>query len=107
MDYTISFPIKKATFSIQHEDEIILLGSCFSDEISKKFNHHGFNTFSNPFGTIFHPLMLSSFINNCLQELKKERVLQKENLYLSWDASSTFFEYDEPIFLTKLKNTRQ
>lgn len=43
---------------------LFMMGSCFGHEIHKRFQSIGGDTFSNPFGTIFHPIPL-------LQNLQK------------------------------------
>ncbi|MFI3239245.1 MAG: GSCFA domain-containing protein [Bacteroidales bacterium] len=49
--------IKKGT--ITHESKIIMLGSCFSDNIGKRFSDSMFDIVINPFGTIFNPASIS------------------------------------------------
>jgi hypothetical protein len=52
------FPIPKDPF-VEAQDALVFLGSCFSDEISQKLHNHYFDTFSNPFGTLFTAHALS------------------------------------------------
>ena len=40
---------------IGYGDKILLLGSCFADNIGAKFEEHYFQTTINPFGTLYNP----------------------------------------------------
>jgi hypothetical protein len=89
--FHLPFHIDKFPFEIDHHKKVLLLGSCFSDEIGGKFRFYGFDTRSNPFGTIFHPEPIARFIEMCLQEEPTERIFQREDIFLSWDAGSTIY----------------
>lgn len=106
MDFHLKFEIAKSKLSIQHQSNIIFLGSCFSDEISNYFINHGFKVQSNPFGTLFHPLSISSLLDNSKNQSKKERIIQRNDVFLSLDASGTIFEYTEENLFNKLKKIR-
>lgn len=107
MDFKLNFEIPKADFSIQHGDPILFLGSCFSDEIANKSAYHGLKAQANPFGTVFHPNLLSQFIMDSIKEVEIERILNRDDLYLSWDANSTIFDFSEQELIQKLKRLRK
>lgn len=106
MDFKLNFEIPKAYFTIQHGDSILFLGSCFSDEIANKSAYHGLKVQSNPFGTVFHPNLLSQFITDSINEIETERVLNREDLYFSWDANSTVYDFSEANLIEKLHALR-
>ncbi len=107
MDFKLNFEIEKSNRFINHENQLLFLGSCFSDEISAKFNYNGFNTLSNPFGTIFHPIMLSQFIDSCINEdYNSDRIFQRNDIFLNWDASSLIYEIDKNKLEQKLIEIR-
>lgn len=47
---------------ISLNDKIMLLGSCFSDNIGEKMSQLGFNVCVNPFGPLYNPVSLSNSI---------------------------------------------
>ena len=55
---------------IDYNSKVILLGSCFSDNIGKKLRYHKFQSVLNPFGILFHPKAIESVIKNAIT--KKE-----------------------------------
>lgn len=106
MDFKLNFDIPPAPFTIQHGEGIVFLGSCFSDEIAARAKMRGFTTFSNPFGTVFHPSSLSQFIDDSIDTIEVERIFQRGDLFLSWDANSSIFDYTEVGLHEKLTQLR-
>lgn len=51
--------IPASSWQIGYDDRILLLGSCFSDEIGSKLQEHYFRLTSNPFGTLYNPLSIA------------------------------------------------
>ena len=47
---------------ISYNDRILLLGSCFTDNIGKMLNNYGFDVCCNPFGTLYNPASILSSI---------------------------------------------
>ena len=91
---------------MQHGDGIVLQGSCFSDEISAHLIATGHSVSRASFGTIFHPTMLAMNLLNCFEENVSERIFQREEIFFSWDCSSTVFASSEEKLLEKLSITR-
>lgn len=56
-------PLKMAGF-LKHGAPVVMLGSCFSDEISKKLVNDGFNVVSNPAGPIYSVASLKEFVRS-------------------------------------------
>ena len=104
--YTLQFPISESRSKINHKNQILLLGSCFSDEIHQKFRFEAFSAESNPVGTIFHPLMLSRFLIDTLKTSTEERTFKRDDVFLSWDAGSGTYAMNELDLTTKLQLIR-
>lgn len=60
----VDLPTKE--LSITHSDKILLLGSCFSENIGKRLVASKFNCELNPFGILYNPLSIANAID-CLQ----------------------------------------
>lgn len=54
--------IPQAAWNISHTDRIMLLGSCFADNIGVKLKENGFNTLVNPFGTLYNPASIAALL---------------------------------------------
>lgn len=49
---------EKNKVSISYKDKIMMLGSCFTDNIGQQMEGLGFNICVNPFGTLYNPLSI-------------------------------------------------
>ena len=54
--------IAPSKWKIGYEDKILLLGSCFSDEIGEQMVQRYLQVTSNPFGTLYNPLSIAQAI---------------------------------------------
>ncbi|MDF3026671.1 MAG: hypothetical protein K0S23_978 [Fluviicola sp.] len=82
---------KKAFPKIQHGDEIVQLGSCFSSTMSYWFRRAGFRVMDNPLGVIFHPVPLAKQILMAFGKAEWSGFVQKEDVHVSYDASSVLY----------------
>ena len=55
--------IKPSCWKIGYEDHILLLGSCFADEIGAQMQQRNLHVTCNPFGTLYNPLSIAQAIN--------------------------------------------
>lgn len=60
--------IPKPNFDISHKSKILMLGSCFSENIGTKLVEHKFSVNVNPFGIIYNPLSIYNSINRLLDK---------------------------------------
>ncbi|MDD7153791.1 MAG: GSCFA domain-containing protein, partial [Candidatus Cryptobacteroides sp.] len=54
--------VGRSNVRISMNDKIMLLGSCFSDNIGEKMSQLGFDVCVNPFGPLYNPVSLSNAI---------------------------------------------
>ncbi len=55
--------IKPSEWKIGYEDKILMLGSCFSDEIGRQMEERKMQVTCNPFGTLYNPLSIANAIH--------------------------------------------
>ncbi len=67
MQFTTPVDIPHACKEITYQDKILLLGSCFADNITKHLQSAFFQVSSNPFGTLYNPASIA----RCLQLLQQ------------------------------------
>jgi hypothetical protein len=73
MDFRTKITLSKhQKHSIDHRSKLFLMGSCFSDSIGSKFIESGFESQSNPFGTIFHPIAIEGLITRIVNKRQFE-----------------------------------
>jgi len=93
-------------FELEHEDLVLLIGSCFSDEMKSRFQNEGFNVSSNPFGTLFHPIAIANIVHSALTSNKNVDVLQRDDLYFSWDSASSIYSLEKSVLIEKVLKLR-
>jgi hypothetical protein len=57
---------EKCRIGISYNDKIMILGSCFSDNIGKQLKDFGFDVCINPFGTLYNPASIEESINRLI-----------------------------------------
>src|SRR3954464_14556395 len=77
---------------IAYTDNILLIGSCFTEHISDRLQQHKFKVLSNPHGILFNPLSVASSIDGYLanREYKQDELFQLNELWNSWDHHTRF-----------------
>ena len=71
MNLQTKIPLEKQTNNlIDYNSSILLLGSCFVENIGKKLDYFKFQNLQNPFGILFQPLAIEKLITNAIN--KKE-----------------------------------
>lgn len=68
MQFTTKVPVEKSIKPITYESKIMALGSCFAENIGKKFDYFKFQNITNPFGIIFNPVSIEKLINRIVNK---------------------------------------
>lgn len=53
---------------IDYNAKILLLGSCFSENMGEKFKYNKFQSFVNPFGILFHPAAIENLVKRSVNK---------------------------------------
>ncbi len=56
MEFTTKVETDNSNMRISHHDRIVMLGSCFTDNIGAKLISAGFDCMVNPFGALYNPV---------------------------------------------------
>ncbi|MBQ3175729.1 MAG: GSCFA domain-containing protein [Bacteroidales bacterium] len=59
MEFTTRVNIEPAVQKISYSNRILMIGSCFANEIGEKLKECGFDISVNPFGTLYNPVSIS------------------------------------------------
>lgn len=52
--------------NISHKDILVMLGSCFTENIANELHRYKFDVLCNPFGIIYNPVSIAKIINRAL-----------------------------------------
>lgn len=64
---SVTFPASR--IPVTPEDRVMVIGSCFADQIGTRMAHAGFQSCVNPFGTLYNPISVA----NALSRLSEGR----------------------------------
>jgi len=70
------------TLQISYASKVMLLGSCFSENISKKLQYYQFQHMVNPFGILFQPKAIETF----LERVVLQKNTAQTSLYLTTNS---------------------
>lgn len=98
---------------IDYSSEIVLFGSCFSENIGNKLDYFKFNSTTNPYGILFNPIAIENSIAECVTNRRytKEDLIFHNELWHSFNHHSDFSDMDYNVVLnninTSIKKTHE
>lgn len=108
MQLTLELDIPKLPRPITYHDSILLIGSCFTENMSDRLSQVKFHTLSNPHGILFNPLSvtrsLNSYIDNKLYS--QNELFYLNELWNSWDHHTRFSHTDAEEALRGINNSQ-
>ena len=108
MQLQTQIPIKKETRNtIDYNSKLLLLGSCFSENIGFKLSYYKFQANTNPFGILFHPKAIEKLITNVINKKvysDTDLIFQNERWHC-FDAHSSLSSVDKNELLNNLNAT--
>ncbi|MEL6974587.1 MAG: GSCFA domain-containing protein, partial [Bacteroidota bacterium] len=89
---------------IDYKSKVLLLGSCFAENIGEKLNYYKFEIQQNPFGILFHPLAIETFLERVVQQRSylAEDIFDHNELWHCFDAHSRLSEPSQEALLARL-----
>lgn len=105
MEFRTQIPVKKQSKNlIDYNSKILLIGSCFSENIGGKFAYFKFQNTVNPFGILFHPKAIEIFLERVVNQnfySEKDLVFHNER-YHCFDAHSSLSNSNKKDLLHSL-----
>ena len=90
MQLQTTLPISPATPLIDYNSRILLLGSCFTEQIGEKLSYYQFRSRANPLGIFFHPKAIEALLDRILGErpFGEADVFEYQEQWHSYEAHS-------------------
>jgi hypothetical protein len=97
---------KKPNFSIGHKDIVMLVGSCFAENIGRLLDDFKFNSLINPNGILFNPLSILTCLENILhnKSASDEYILERDNVYYSYFHHSSVSDTKKSALIHKINS---
>lgn len=98
--------LKPEKNQIDYDSKVLLMGSCFTENIGSKFDYFKFQNLQNPFGVIFNPVSLEKLVVRALDQTSFSEVdiFRHEGLWKCFDVHSSLVSLDRDEFLSTLNH---
>ena len=107
MIFQTHIPLKKQAHNqINYNSKLLLLGSCFSENIGNQLSYYKFQSQQNPFGILFHPKAIETLITNAInqKEYTEGAIFFHNERWHSFEAHSVLSSPSKEELLIKLNN---
>jgi len=96
--------ISKSNSPIDYQSKMVLMGSCFAENIGNKFQYFKFNTLVNPFGIIFNSVSIEKMIERVVLQktFSKEDIFYHNERWHSYEVHSDCSTDDPEALLNNL-----
>jgi len=104
MKLQTQIPLKQQQPLIDYHSKVLLLGSCFVDNIGEKLDYFKFQSQSNPFGILFHPEAIERVITRIAQKqlFTEEDFFWHQERWQSLEVHSAYSDTDKLCLLSEL-----
>lgn len=106
--FHLNFKPEISSEKINHQQDVLFIGSCFSEHISKKLIDLKFSIDSNPFGIVFNPKSIYSSLLNCINktEINDSHFVERDENWFCLDAHSSLNSSNKNELKNTLLNTK-
>ena len=94
-----------APFAISHSDRLMLVGSCFTENIGQRLADFKFPVLTNPFGIVYNPASIVRCLERLFSEnhfFDEEDIFENAGLWHSWEHHGRFSKPDKSEMLAGL-----
>jgi hypothetical protein len=108
-NFDISHSLPKSRRFIDIRSNLLLLGSCFSDNIGELLIKHKFKALSNPFGTIFNPLSIFKILSQILgkKSIDDKGFIEQHGFWQHYDYHSSIYADSKTNLTSKIQEKIQ
>jgi len=108
MNFHLEFTPRPFDIKINHQHNLLLIGSCFTEQIGIKLANHKFSVLDNPNGILFNPVSItssvSSYINN--KQFSESDLFYQNECWNSWEHHSRFSNPDKEKCLAGINESQ-
>ena len=107
MKFKLTLEAKPSKYPIEYGDKLMLIGSCFTENIGAKFKSHLFEISENPYGILFNPVSVTNALTEImeLRKYKSDDLFQYNQLWHSWSHHSRFSAIEKEVAVENINRT--
>ncbi|MEO8769083.1 MAG: GSCFA domain-containing protein [Ferruginibacter sp.] len=109
MDFHAEFFPKAFSKKINHRNKLLLVGSCFTEQIGNKLAAHKFNVLENPHGILFNPVSIARAVASYAAGTiyKEDDLFYYNELWGSWQHHTKFSNIDKTKALDAINQSKK
>jgi GSCFA family protein len=106
MNFILPFPLKKFTHQVNIKQAILLMGSCFAEEIGAMLEERKFNALTNPHGILYNPISICNALTDYMQDKKHTQadIFLHDELWRSFSHHGKFASADANACLENINH---
>jgi hypothetical protein len=92
MQLSLNIDLPQLSPPIGYSDKILLVGSCFTENMSDRLVQHRFNVLANPHGILFNPFSVADSLDRYIEgrQYTGADLFHLNELWNSWDHHTRF-----------------
>lgn len=104
MNFTTKIEIPHSHIAIDHQAQIMMLGSCFAESISDALAMRKFNIITNPFGILYNPMSIAQSVDRLIsgKVFTQDELFFHNGVYQSYAHHGRFSHCDKDICLQNI-----
>ncbi len=109
MEFRTKIQLPKSDISITHHDKILLMGSCFTENIGQLLQYYGFKALQNPHGILYNPISIFKSTEEITQQKNYtlDDLMEHRQLYLSLQHHGKFSDTNANVVLSNINTAIQ
>ncbi len=109
MDFHAEFFPKTFPVKINHRQKLLLVGSCFTEQIGNKLSQHKFSVLENPNGILFNPVSICHAVSSYAagKGYLADDLFYYNELWGSWKHHTKFSSIDKDKALDAINYSQQ
>lgn len=104
MTFHLDFNPPASQQKLRHQEEILMMGSCFSEHIAERLSALKFSVATNPFGIVFNPESICKMLHRIIDKdyFTVVDIFEKEERFFSFEVHSLISSSSANVFLKEL-----
>ena len=109
MQLSLKLDIPPLPRPITYADDIMLIGSCFTEHMADRLAQHKFRVVANPNGILFNPLSVAQSLDSYIagRQYREEELFYLNELWNSWDHHTFFSDTDASRAVLKINASQR
>lgn len=106
MRFRTELKINKSDLSLGYADTVVLLGSCFADNLGDKLENLKFKALSNPLGTFYNPVT-ADYLLQAMRfpaPINEDQLVEREGVFAHPQFHSSFNHADPSIVINRIND---